>query len=226
LQPALRSIDLTIRKGECVAIVGGSGAGKSTLLRLAAGLIQPDEGAVTVADAARPQIVSQDAGSSLTPWRSIGEQIAERLRPLQLKRQQREARLREAMVLVGLDWQLRHALPSELSGGQAQRAVIARAIIVVPQLLLCDEPISALDVSLAAATLDLLGTLRRRLGMTMLFVTHDLAAARIIADRIVVLNDSEMIEEGDPDELISTPRTTYTRQLIASVPRLDQVAPA
>jgi peptide/nickel transport system ATP-binding protein len=97
---------------------------------------------------------------------------------------------------------------------------------VVPQLLLCDEPISALDVSLAAATLDLLGTLRRRLGMTMLFVTHDLAAARIIADRIVVLNDSEMIEEGDPDELISTPRTAYTRQLIASVPRLDQVAPA
>jgi peptide/nickel transport system ATP-binding protein len=221
LVPALRSIDLEIRAGESVALVGESGAGKSTLLRIAAGLVRPDSGTVTVGDNGPPQIVFQDAGSSLTPWLSIGEQIAERLRSLGLPRREREDRLRETMALVGLIPELAHALPNELSGGQAQRAVIARAIVVVPKLLLCDEPISALDVSLGAATLNLLGTLRRRLGMAMLFVTHDLAAARIIADRIVVLNEGELIEEADPDTLIVASRMPYTRQLIASVPRLE-----
>lgn len=220
-QPVLRSIDLDIRQGECVALVGESGAGKSTLLRIAAGLIRSDAGTVTLAANAAPQIVNQDASSSLTPWLGVGEQIAERLRPLRLTREQREQRLRDALALVGLDADIAGALPRELSGGQAQRAAIARAIVVVPKLLLCDEPISALDVSLAAATLDLLGTLRRRLGMALLFVTHDLAAARIIADRIVVLKDGRLIEEGDPDVLIGAPKMPYTRQLLASVPRLE-----
>jgi peptide/nickel transport system ATP-binding protein len=218
---ALRSIDLAIRQGECVSLVGESGAGKSTLLRIAAGLVQPDGGTVALSDGAPPQIVFQDPGSSFTPWLSVGEQIAERLRPLRLTRRQRDERLHETLSLVGLSSNLASALPGELSGGEAQRAAIARAIVVVPTLLLCDEPISALDVSLAAATLNLLGMLRRRLGMAMLFVTHDLAAARIIADRIVVLGDGELIEEGDPDTLISAPRMAYTRQLIASVPRQE-----
>jgi peptide/nickel transport system ATP-binding protein len=222
---ALRAIDLNIRKGECVALVGESGAGKSTLLRIAAGLVRPDTGAVTPSEGQALQMVFQDATSSLTPWLTIGEQIGERLGALCLPREQRTERLRAAMALVELDAELSGALPGELSGGQAQRAALARAIVVPPQLLLCDEPISALDVPLAAATLDLLGTLRRRLHMAMLFVTHDLAAARIIADRVVVLSNGEIIEEGDPDTLISAPRSDYTRQLIAAVPGLD-TAPA
>ncbi|HZY50636.1 MAG TPA: ABC transporter ATP-binding protein [Devosia sp.] len=214
----LQSIDLSIRQGECVALVGESGAGKTTLLRIAAGLLSPDAG-VVVRDGA-PQIVFQDALASLTPWLSIGEQIGERLRRSGLPRNERNRRVREALDLVGLDPALMHALPAELSGGQAQRAVIARAVIVPPKLLLCDEPISATDVSIAAATLNLLGGLRRRLGMAMLFVTHDLAAARIIADRIAVLDNGRLIEDGDAESVIAAPRTAYTRSLIAAVASL------
>jgi peptide/nickel transport system ATP-binding protein len=113
-----------------------------------------------------------------------------------------------------------HALPRELSVGQCQRAVIARAVVVPPKVLLCDEPLSALDVSLAATTLNLLGDIRRRLGMAMLFVTHDLAAARIVADRIAVLQSGELVEDGDPDTLIMAPKAAYTRSLIAAMPPL------
>ena len=221
LRPVLRSIDLSIKLGECVALVGESGAGKSTLLRIAAGLLAPDSGAVARIEMISPQMVYQDAVSALTPWLSIGEQIGERLRPLRIGTEARRRRVAEALALVGLDPMLMQALPVELSGGQCQRVVIARAVVVPPKLLLCDEPISALDVSLAATTLNLLGDLRRRLGMAMLFVTHDLAAARIIADRIAVLQFGELVEDGDPDILIAAPKADYTRALIAAMPRLN-----
>jgi peptide/nickel transport system ATP-binding protein len=219
-QAVLNGVSFLIRSGECVALVGESGAGKSTILRIAAGLVAPDSGEVWRIDNTRPQVVFQDAGSALTPWLSIGEQIGERLRPLGIGFRERRRRVGEALDLVGLSPMLIEALPGELSGGQRQRAVIARAVVVPPRLLLCDEPISAMDVSLSATTLNLLGDLRRRLGMAMLFVTHDLAAARIIADRIAVLRDGELIEDNDPDRLIAAPRTAYTRSLIAAVPRL------
>ena len=125
------------------------------------------------------------------------------------------------MKLVGLDPVLMDALPAEISVGQCQRAVLARAVIVPPRLLLCDEPISAMDVSLAATTLNLLSDLRRRLDMAMLFVTHDLAAARIIADRVAVLKDGELVEVADPDAIIAAPQSAYTRSLIASMPSLQ-----
>jgi peptide/nickel transport system ATP-binding protein len=217
----LRSIDLRIDTGECVALVGESGAGKSTILRIAAGLLAPDSGEVLRSEGVRPQVVFQDAGSSLTPWLTIGEQIGERLRPLRLGAREQRLRVADALDLVGLNPALTESLPSELSGGQAQRAAIARAVVIPPKLLLCDEPISALDISLTAATLNLLGSLHRRLGMAVLFVTHDLAAARIIADRMAVLHDGELIEDGDPDELIGAPKMPYTRALIAAVPRLS-----
>ena len=218
-QAVLRSVNLAINLGECVALVGESGAGKSTILRIAAGLIEPDSGDVTRVGV-RPQVVFQDAASALTPWLSIGEQIGERLRALGLAVKDRQRRVVEAMDLVGLDRRLMTALPAELSGGQCQRAVVARAVVVPPKLLLCDEPVSAMDVSLTAVTLNLLGDLRRRLGTAMLFVTHDLAAARIIADRIAVLRNGQLIEEDDPDRLIAAPKSDYTRSLIAAVPRL------
>ena len=218
-QTVLRNISFSIEPGECVALVGESGAGKSTILRIAAGLIAPDSGNVW-RDGIRPQVVFQDPSSALTPWLSIGEQIGERLRSLGIGSRERRRRVGEALDLVGLSPLLMDALPRELSGGQCQRAVVARAVVVPPRLLLCDEPISAMDVSLTAATLNLLGDLRRRLGMAMLFVTHDLAAARIIADRIAVLRDGELIEDDEADRLISAPRTAYTRSLIAAMPRL------
>ncbi|MET3521892.1 ABC transporter ATP-binding protein [Mesorhizobium abyssinicae] len=220
-QPVLRSVNLSIKLGECVALVGESGAGKSTLLRIAAGLVVPDSGTVTRFDKIPPQVVFQDPVAALTPWLTIGEQIGERLRAVSLDSDYGRRRVGEAMKLVGLDPVLMDALPAEISVGQCQRAVLARAVIVPPRLLLCDEPISAMDVSLAATTLNLLSDLRRRLDMAMLFVTHDLAAARIIADRVAVLKDGELVEIADPDAIIAAPQSAYTRSLIEAMPSLQ-----
>lgn len=215
----LEGVDLTVRQGEAVALVGISGSGKSTILRLAAGLLEPEAGRVEVAGG-RPQMVFQDAMSSLTPWLRLGEQIGERLRPLRLPAAEVRARVEAALGLVGLPPGLSRALPRELSGGQAQRAAIARAVAVPPALLLCDEPISAMDVSLAAQTLNLLGDLRRRLGMALLFVTHDLAAARIVADRIVVLERGRIVEDGPAEEVVAHPASAQARELVAATPRV------
>jgi len=221
LRPVLRSVSLSIKLGECVALVGESGSGKSTLLRIAAGLEVPESGSVALFDKPQPQVVFQDPVASLTPWLSIGEQLGERLRTVSLDSNYSRRRVGEAMMMVGLDPALMDALPGELSVGQCQRAVLARAVIVPPGLLLCDEPISAMDVSLAATTLNLLSDLRRRLDMAMLFVTHDLAAARIIADRIAVLKDGAIVEVAEPDAIIAAPQSGYTRSLIAAMPSLQ-----
>jgi peptide/nickel transport system ATP-binding protein len=218
----LDGVDLRIARGESVALVGESGSGKSTILRIAAGLIAPDDGDVARGDRGQPQIVFQDSTASLTPWLRAGEQIAERLRPLRLAADERRRRVREALDLVGLEPAVAEALPSELSGGQCQRVAVARAVIVPPSLLLCDEPISAMDVSLAAQALNLIGGLRRRLGIAMLFVTHDLAAARIVADRIVVLREGRIVEDGDADAVVHAPVADYTRRLIAAMPGMAQ----
>lgn len=218
--PVLNGIDLRIAQGECVALVGESGSGKSTLLRIAAGLLEPDAGDVSWPGNMPPQVVFQDAVAALTPWLTVGEQIRDRLRPLGLGRAEQDRRIREALQLVGVDPALAGALPSELSGGQCQRITVARAVVVPPKLLLCDEPISAMDVSLAAQTLNLLGSLRRSMGMAMLFVTHDLAAARLIADRIAVLEKGHLVEIGEPDQVISDPQAPYTKMLVGAVPRL------
>lgn len=215
---ALREVDLEVFAGEAVALVGESGSGKSTLLRVAAGLIRPEAGQVTFDSPERPQMVYQDAAASLTPWLSVAELIGERLRPLGLSRVARRERVNEALELVGLSPQLAMATPGQLSGGQAQRVAIARAVVIPPRLLLCDEPVSALDVSLAAAILNLLGSLRRRLSMAMLFVTHDLAAARFVADRIVVMKAGKIVEVGPAEQIAHTPQAAYTQELLAAMP--------
>ncbi len=214
----LRGITLSVRKGESVALVGISGSGKSTILRVVAGLLQPMSGQVTV-KGGQPQMVFQDAMSSLTPWLTVGEQLMERLRPLRLPKPEASARAQQALAQVGLPPETARALPRELSGGQAQRVAVARAIVVPPAVLLCDEPISAMDVSLAAQTLNLLGQLRRQLGMAMLFVTHDLAAARIIADRIVVLDRGRIVEDGPSEEVAARPLYGQAREWIAATPQ-------
>jgi peptide/nickel transport system ATP-binding protein len=215
---ALDGVDLTVESSEAVAIVGLSGSGKSTLLRAIAGLIDLDSGDIRHEGSARPQIVFQDAGSSLTPWMSVGELIGERLRRNGQSSSENQERIAEAMRAVGLSPQLRNARSAQLSGGQRQRAAIARAIVDPPSLLLCDEPTSALDVSLAATVLNLLGRLRRELGIAMLFVTHDLAAARLIGDRLVVMQDGQIVETGATEALIRDPQHALTKSLLASLP--------
>lgn len=218
----LDRIDLRIDRGDCVALVGESGSGKSTLLRIAAGLETPDFGDVFRGSRVPPQVVFQDAVSALTPWLSIGSQISERLRAEPLSPAERTDQVAEAMTQAGLDPALAKALPSELSGGQCQRAVVARALVRPPDVLLCDEPISAMDVSLAAQILNLLNALRRELGIGILFITHDLAAARIIADRIAVLDEGKIVEEGPSEKVTTAPAAAYTAKLLAAVPRLPR----
>jgi peptide/nickel transport system ATP-binding protein len=220
---ALRGVDLAIDEGEAVALVGESGCGKSTLLRSIAGLQGTDAGSVEFGRGGRPQMVFQDAGASLTPWLKVGELIGERLADEGLSRGARSARVDEALTLVGLPTEVANAKPMQLSGGQRQRVALARATVVPPEILLCDEPTSALDVSLAATVLNLIGRLRRELGMAVLFVTHDLAAARMVGDRIAVMYLGRIVEVGRADELCANPVHPYTRALLDTVPELGRV---
>ena len=233
---ALRRVSLEIGAGESVALVGESGSGKSTLLRVIAGLERADGGEIALGPGARPQMVFQDAGASLTPWLTVGELLDERLRherlPPQgtgsvpdgsvpdgrLDRAGRRARVLEALEAVGLPARLADVRAAELSGGQRQRVALARATVVPPEVLLCDEPTSALDVSLAASVLNLIRELRARLGMAVLFVTHDLSVARIVADRIAVMYLGRIVEVGPAEELIAAPRHPYTQALVSAVP--------
>jgi peptide/nickel transport system ATP-binding protein len=218
LLQALRGVSLRLAEGEAMALVGESGCGKSTLLRIAAGLMTPEAGSVHVGPGGRPQMVFQDSGASLTPWLTIGELVGARLREERMSRAQRAKRIDDVLHLVGLPAEVSAAKPGQLSGGMRQRVGIARAIVVPPGVLLCDEPTSALDVSLAATVLNLLGRLRRELGMAILFVTHDLAAARFVADRIAVIYLGRIVESGPAERVVGAPEHPYTEALLSAVP--------
>ncbi|BBZ29255.1 glutathione ABC transporter ATP-binding protein [Mycolicibacterium madagascariense] len=217
---AVDGVDLDVAPGEAVAIVGESGSGKSTLLRIVAGLERPTSGRVELAGDGGPQMVFQDAGSSLTPWLSIGEILGERLRPLKLSRSVVRDRVVAALAAVDLPAEVATARPGELSGGQRQRVGLARATMIPPSVLLCDEPTSALDASLAKSVLALIRDLRARIGMTVLFVTHDLAVARLMGDRIAVMQAGRIVELGPAEQVVSQPREAYTRALLAAVPEI------
>ena len=165
-------------------------------------------------------MVFQDAGSSLTPWLTVGEILRERLLPRRIPRAEANRRVESILESMGLSASIAVVRPAELSGGQRQRVVLARATIIPPSVLLCDEPTSALDASLAASVLNLIRDMRERLGMTVLFVTHDLAVARLMGDRIAVMNRGRLVELGDADSIITRPQDPYTAALIAAVPEL------
>ncbi|RMI46275.1 dipeptide ABC transporter ATP-binding protein [Streptomyces triticirhizae] len=222
---ALRGVTLDIEAGESLALVGESGSGKSTLLRVLAGLQKATGGGITGPTGGAVQMVFQDAGASLTPWLTVRELLTERLRRPRLDRAERHRRVVAALDSVGLPEATLDARPAELSGGQRQRVALARATIVPPRVLLCDEPTSALDVSLAAHVLNLIQRLRAELGMTVVFVTHDLSVARIIGDRIAVMYLGRLVEIGSADELVADPRHPYTRALLSAVPGLDVELP-
>lgn len=219
---ALRGVTLRVGHGESVALVGESGSGKSTLLRVIAGLEKATTGAVEVAGEQRPQMVFQDAGASLTPWLSVGELIAERLRGRKLSRTARRDAVIEVLGRVGLPAEVAKSRAGQLSGGQRQRVSLARATVVPPAVLLCDEPTSALDVSLAASVLNLIGDLRRSLDMSVVFVTHDLSVARVVADRIAVMYLGRIVEIGPAEEVIGNPAHPYTRALVDAIPDLGR----
>jgi peptide/nickel transport system ATP-binding protein len=217
---AVRDVSFSIGAGQALALVGASGCGKTTTLRIVVGLERQDRGQAIVAPGPRPQMIFQDVGASLTPWMTVRQLLAERLRAERIARDQWARRIDAVLALTGLLPDMRDKRPGRLSGGQRQRVALARAVIVAPPLLVCDEPTSALDVSLASTALNLLNSLRRELGMAMLIVTHDFAVARATAEQIAVMQDGEIVERGEINQVLTSPATDYTRQLLGAVPAI------
>ncbi len=233
----LRAVDgvtLDVRRGETLGVVGESGSGKTTLARMVVRLLEPTSGRIVFAGrditrlperALRPvrrdlQMVFQDPVSSLNPRRTVGDAIADPLRVQGAGDREARRAARELMERVGLDAARHDRYPHEFSGGQRQRMGIARALSLRPKLLVCDEPVSALDVSTQAQILDLLRGLQEEYELTILFVSHDLAVVRQVSDRVAVMHDGRVVELADADELYTAPRHEYTRALLAAVPVL------
>ncbi|MFI0963102.1 dipeptide ABC transporter ATP-binding protein [Streptomyces sp. NPDC021080] len=225
---AVDDVSLSVRRGETLGIVGESGSGKTTLGRMLVGLLEPTAGAVRhegrERSGVRPsvQMVFQDPVSSLNPRRSVGESIADPLRARGEKDEERiRGRVRELLERVGLDGAHYDRYPHEFSGGQRQRVGIARALAAEPGVIVCDEPVSALDVTTQAQVVALLGELQRELGLALVFVAHDLAVVRQVSDHVAVMRRGRLVEYGPADEVYERPRDPYTRQLLAAVPALD-----
>ena len=229
--PALEDVSLTVDRGGCHAIVGESGSGKSTLGNLVLGVLRPTTGTLTFdgidLPARRPlalkrriQFVQQNPLSSLNPKRSVGASLRLALDVHRLAPSARERRARISALLeeVGLDADLAHRAPAALSGGQRQRVAIARALACQPELIVLDEPTSALDVLVQARVLRLLADLRARRGLTYLFITHDLAIVRNLADRMSVFERGRLVESAPVEAVFGNPKHPYTARLIGSIP--------
>ena len=236
---AVNDVSLTINARETVGLVGESGCGKSTLARAALKLVPIESGEVrlrgqdlaalrgrALRQARRSaQMIFQDPRGSLDPRMSIGQIIGEPLRVHGLaSRGEMTGRVREMMDLVGLSASLADRRPSQLSGGQQQRVGIARALITRPALVVCDEPVSALDVSIRAQIMNLLADLRESLDVAFLFIAHDLAVVRHLSDRVAVMYLGRIVEEGPAEELFANPRHPYTQGLVAAILRTDDQA--
>jgi peptide/nickel transport system ATP-binding protein len=229
---AVRKASLSLARGETLALVGESGSGKSTLARCVVRLVEPSEGEIRIGGTVvtgisqrafkpfrrRAQMVFQDPFASLNPRRRVGEIVAEGPITHGTPRAEAMARARELLALVGLDPAAATRFPHEFSGGQRQRIGLARALALEPELLVADEPVSALDVSVQAQVLALIADMKKRLGLTMLFITHDLRVASEIADRIAVMRQGEIVETGTPAAIFTRPAHPYTRDLIAAIP--------
>src|SRR5579884_584035 len=227
-QRVLRDVSLDVPRGGAYGVVGESGAGKTTLLRVIAGLTPPASGSLTYAGAPLParrsraqrraiQVVFQDPHSSLNPRLTIEQVLGELLRVHQIVPAAAiRAECERLLDMVGLPASALSKRPTAFSGGQRQRIGIARALSLRPQLLLADEPVSALDVSIQASILQLLRNLQLDLELTILFLSHDLAVVRQFCDRVAVLHHGAIVEEGPPSSLLSSPRHPYTRELVAA----------
>ncbi|RVU19407.1 ABC transporter ATP-binding protein [Methylobacterium oryzihabitans] len=235
---AARDVAFAIHQGETVGLVGESGSGKSSVARLVMRLIEPDRGAVMLGDddltrlsgealrraRSRIQMVFQDPFASLNPRRRVGQIIADGPVAHGVPRSEAEARARDLLRLVGLDPSAMERFPHEFSGGQRQRVGIARALALEPKILVADEAVSALDVSVQAQVLALLEDLKQRLGLSMLFITHDLRVAAQICDRIAVMRRGEIVELKPAGALFANPEHPYTRALLDAVPGRTRAA--
>lgn len=243
-RPSLRAVDavsLSIARMETVGLVGESGSGKSTIGRAVLGLVAIKSGRVIFDDAditcaghrerqalsAKLQVVFQDPYSSLNPTRTIGQTLGETIRAQRkLNRREIDQRVRATLERVGISGEACERFPAHFSGGQRQRIAIARALIVQPQLVVCDEPLSALDLSLQAQVLNLLRELQNEFKLSYLFIAHDLAVVRHLSHRIVVLYHGRIMESGDASAVYNGPAHPYTRALLEAAPVPDPEAQA
>lgn len=228
---ALKDVSFELRRKEILGVVGESGSGKSTLIKCILGIENVDKGEIVfdVHDLTklnaqswkrlrpRIQIVFQDPYSSLNPKMKIGAAVKEALDVIHYHSDKKE-RVLELFDLVGIDRAMYDRYPHQLSGGQRQRVCIARALAMEPELLLCDESVSALDVSIQAQILNLLLDLREKQDLSIIFITHDFSVVAYLCDRIIVLNEGQIVEEGTPDQILKQPKDSYTQNLIESIP--------
>jgi oligopeptide/dipeptide ABC transporter ATP-binding protein len=239
-RPPLRAVDevsLDLRRGETLGLVGESGSGKTTLGRAILGLVPIQSGTVTFDGrdithagyrqrrrlSSELQVVFQDPFSSLNPTRTIGQTLEETLRVHDVSRKETTRRVTNVLERVGLPGDARNRYPANFSGGQRQRIAIARALLMEPRLIVCDEPVSALDLSVQAQVLNLLHELQTELGLSYLFVAHDLDVVRHLSHRIAVLYRGQIMEEGSAESVHGEPVHPYTRALIGSAPVPDPI---
>jgi ABC-type glutathione transport system ATPase component len=237
---AVDEVSLSIERGQTLGLVGESGSGKSTLARLilrllpvSAGTVVFDGLDVTKAGPAelrhfreRAQIVFQDPYGSLDPRFKVAEIVAEGMDHLRLGARERRKRVAELLELVRLPHNTADRFPHEFSGGQRQRISIARALAVNPDFVIADEPVSALDVSMQSQVLNLMRELQARLGLTYLFISHDMAVVRFMADRVAVMTNGKLVETGPAADIFQSPQHSYTRSLLDSVPSLLKGLPS
>ena len=211
---AVDGVSFRMAKGETLGVVGESGSGKSTVARAVVGLVKPTAGTICVG--ARVGMVFQDPLGSLNPRQTVRTMLSDSLAFCG----RRDTDPAALLALVGLGPDALDRYPHEFSGGQRQRICIARAIAPAPELLICDEAVSALDLSIRSQVLDLLTDLKARLGLSLLFITHDIGVVSHVADRILVMNRGKVVEQGETAAVLGAPREAYTRELIAAVPRI------